>query len=146
MKIINSHYIPLPMPHNVIMSPDTERVAEQIGVLSVVEEAPTPDNGYGIITHEHPVVRTLGQNAVVSEDKENINFMVTLEKAEGNVWYHLENKECFVVRDEEVVTQDGRSSWRNQRPGETGGACLQDGCSPYGGSCQRGRRGHADHA
>ena len=97
MKIINSHYIPLPMPHNVIMSPDTERVAEQIGVLSVVEEAPTPDNGYGIITHEHPVVRTLGQNAVVSEDKENINFMVTLEKAEGNVWYHLENKECFVV-------------------------------------------------
>ena len=92
MKIINSHYIPLPMPHNVIMSPDTERVAEQIGVLSVVEEAPTPDNGYGIITHEHPVVRTLGQNAVVSEDKENINFMATFGitwRIKNVLWYVL---------------------------------------------------------
>ena len=97
MKIINSHYIPLPEPHNVIMGLDEDEIAEQIGVLSVVEEDPDPDGGYGIITHEHPVVRTLGQNAVVSEDKENINFMVTVETAEGKVWYHLENKDCLVV-------------------------------------------------
>ena len=36
MKIINSHYIPLPEPHQVIMGPGAEEIAEQIGVLSVV--------------------------------------------------------------------------------------------------------------
>ena len=37
MNIINSHYIPLPEPHMVIMGPDEDQIAEQIGVLTVVE-------------------------------------------------------------------------------------------------------------
>ncbi len=97
MKIINSHYIPLPEPHQVIMGPGAEEIAEQIGVLSVVEEAPTSAGGYGIKTHEHPVVRSLGQNALVSDTPENISLLVTVEKGDGDVWYHLENKDCLVV-------------------------------------------------
>lgn len=97
MNIINSHYIPLPEPHMVIMGPDEDQIAEQIGVLTVVEEAPAADGSYGIKTHEHPVVRTLGQNVVVDEKKDAYKFMFTVEIAEGNVWYQLENKDCMVV-------------------------------------------------
>lgn len=97
MNIINSHYIPLPEPHMVIMGPDEDQIAEQIGVLSVVEEAPAADGSYGIKTHEHPVVRTLGQSVVVDEKQDRYNFMFTVEKAEGDVWYHLENSDCLMV-------------------------------------------------
>ena len=39
MKIINSHYIPLPEPHWLIVDPKAS-IYEQIGTLTVVEEAP----------------------------------------------------------------------------------------------------------
>lgn len=97
MKIINSHYIPLAEPHNVIMGPGEEDIAEQIGVLSVVEENTTADGGYGIRTHEHPVVRRLGPVVLGKEDKHNYTVMATVEKAEGDVWWQLENNDCYMV-------------------------------------------------
>lgn len=97
MKIINSHYIPFTQPHMVIMGPIENEMSVQIGVLSVVEEAPTANGGYGIITHEHPVVRSLGQCASVSEDKKQFHFMVSQEMGDGKVWYHAETKDCLTV-------------------------------------------------
>ena len=55
MKIINSHYIPLPEPHWLIIDPKAS-IYVQIGTLTVVEEAPKAKGKYGIVTHSHPVV------------------------------------------------------------------------------------------
>ena len=63
MKIINSHYIPMPEPRWLIITPIGE-IYDQIGTLSVVEEAPGKKGKYGIKTHNHPVV--------VSADKDTM--------------------------------------------------------------------------
>ena len=55
MKIINSHYIPLPEPYWLIVTPQGT-IYEQIGTLSVVEDASTKKGEYAIKTHNHPVV------------------------------------------------------------------------------------------
>ena len=55
MKIINSHYIPLPEPRWLIMDPRGD-IYEQVGTLTVVEDASTKKEGYAIKTHSHPVV------------------------------------------------------------------------------------------
>ena len=47
MKIINSHYIPLPEPRWLIVTPKGE-IYEQIGTLSVVEESSTKKGKHGI--------------------------------------------------------------------------------------------------
>jgi hypothetical protein len=97
MKIINTHYIPLAEPHNIIMAPGEDAIAEQIGVLSVIEEAPTEDGGYGIKTHEHPVTRQLPQTIIEKDDKHNYTVMATVAKAEGDIWWHVENTDCLMV-------------------------------------------------
>lgn len=97
MKIINSHYIPFGQPHNIIMGPGEDEIAEQIGILSVIEEAPTANGGYGIMTHEHPVVRSLGPMFIATTEGGRINFMTSIDKGDGDVWSHLENKDCVFV-------------------------------------------------
>ena len=47
MKIINSHYIPLPEPRWLIMTPQGD-IYEQVGTLTVVEDASTKKEGYAI--------------------------------------------------------------------------------------------------
>ena len=55
MKIINSHYIPLPEPRWLIVDA-MGSIHEQIGTLTVVEGE--RKDGYGIVTHSYPVVAT----------------------------------------------------------------------------------------
>ena len=55
MKIINSHYIPLPEPRWLIMTPQGD-IYEQVGTLTVVEDVSTKKEGYAIKTYSHPVV------------------------------------------------------------------------------------------
>ena len=49
MKIINSHYIPLPEPRWLIMTPQGD-IYEQVGTLTVVEDASTKKGEYAIKT------------------------------------------------------------------------------------------------
>lgn len=97
MKIINSHYIPLAEPHNIIMGPGEDDIAEQIGVISVVEENPTADGGYGIMTHEHPVVRSLRPVLITKETKESIEVFSSVAMADGDVWYYADRKDCMTI-------------------------------------------------
>ena len=97
MKIINSHYIPLAEPHHIIMAPD-EKIAEQIGFMSVIEEMPTADGGYGIKGHQHPVVRSLGPSIQQKKNnKKDLLIKACIDKAEGDVWWNVENNDCLMV-------------------------------------------------
>ncbi|MBO7590103.1 MAG: hypothetical protein J6T05_00735 [Prevotella sp.] len=97
MNIINTHYIPLPAPHNIIMGPGEDEIAEQIGTLTVIEEAPTKDGGYGIKSHEHPVVRALTNVSYIEEKDDSYGYYTTVEHGEGEVWTNLLNKDCMVL-------------------------------------------------
>ena len=55
MKIINSHYIPLPDPHWLIVEPNG-LIYEQIGTLTVVTEGYKTKDGSFVDTHGYPVV------------------------------------------------------------------------------------------
>ena len=92
MKIINSHYIPLPDPHWLIVDPKAS-IYEQIGTLTVVEEAPKSKGKYGIVTHSHPVV--VFADCERAEDKgENIEYMGSLTMADGMVLDDVEIEDC----------------------------------------------------
>lgn len=97
MRIINSHYIPLPAPYRLIMSSKSDEIAVQIGVLSVVEEQPSSDGGYGIVTHEHPVVKSVGHTAYISEEDESLETFYSLSKADGSVWSDEEVGDCIML-------------------------------------------------
>ena len=91
MKIINSHYIPLPEPYWLIVTPKGT-IYEQIGTLSVVEDASTNEGGYGIKTHNHPVV----VHSVIDNSEAKGGFKTiysTLTPANGKVLdkWHLED-------------------------------------------------------
>jgi hypothetical protein len=55
MKIINSHYIPLPEPRWLIVDP-VGTIYDQIGTLTVVEDSSKEKGKFGITTHSYPVV------------------------------------------------------------------------------------------
>lgn len=97
MRIINSHYIPLPAPYRLIMSSKSDEIAIQIGVLSVVEEAPSIGGGYGIVTHEHPVVKSVGHTAYIAEEGASLQTFYSLSKADGNVWSDEEIGDCIML-------------------------------------------------
>ena len=83
MKIINSHYIPMPEPRWLIITP-SGKIYDQIGTLSVVEEAPDKKGKYGIITHNHPVVVSADKDSIEEkEDRYDVRTMLTL--ANGRV-------------------------------------------------------------
>ena len=77
MKIINSHYIPLPEPRWLIMDPRGD-IYVQVGTLTVVEDASTKKEGYAIKTHSHPVVRNFGTPS-------------------GTVWNKAELRDCDIL-------------------------------------------------
>ena len=83
MKIINSHYIPLPEPRWLIVDPKGA-IYEQLGTLTVVEEAPKEKGKYGIVTHSHPVV-AFADIGYTEDDGDRINIMTSLTIADGQV-------------------------------------------------------------
>ena len=89
MKIINSHYIPLPEPRWLIME-NHGYVYEQLGTLSVVEES--EEAPYGIKTHGHPVIKD-AMAAYYSAD----NNIATLSPADGLVLDDIELNNCFLL-------------------------------------------------
>ena len=79
------------------MGPGKDEIAEQIGTLTVIEEAPTKNGGYGIKSHEHPVVRALTDVSFIEEKEDSYGYFTTVEHGEGEVWTNLSNKECMVL-------------------------------------------------
>ena len=55
MKIINSHYIPLPEPRWLIVDPKGS-IYEQLGTMTIVADATKEKGEAGITTYAHPVV------------------------------------------------------------------------------------------
>ena len=92
MKIINSHYIPLPEPRWLIMDPRGD-IYEQVGTLTVVEDASTKKEGYAIKTHSHPVV-TFADLMNLEKDDKNIYYTGALTIAEGEVLDDVLLKDC----------------------------------------------------
>ncbi len=92
MKIINSHYIPLPEPRWLIVDA-MGSIHEQIGTLTVVEGE--RKDGYGIVTHSYPVVA----NAITDEYDENKedgkSQAAALAPADGYALDDTEVCECF---------------------------------------------------
>ena len=55
MKIINSHYIPLPEPRWLIVD-SKGTIYEQLGTMTIVADASKEKGEGGIKTYAHPVV------------------------------------------------------------------------------------------
>ena len=92
MKIINSHYIPLPAPYWLIVTPEGS-IYEQIGTMSVVEDASTNEDEYGIKTHNHPVVvHSSIENSEVKGGFKTIYTMLT--HANGKVLDKWRLEDC----------------------------------------------------
>ena len=95
MKIINTHYIPLPEPRWLIVTPQGQ-IYEQIGTLTVVEDASTKKGEYGIKTHSHPVVANTTID--MPEDKgDTLQVYTLLTPANGNVLDDLLLEDCTPV-------------------------------------------------
>lgn len=92
MKIINSHYIPLPEPHWLIV--DTlGSIHEQIGTVTVIEGE--RKDGVGIVTHSYPVVVNAIAD-VYDESREDGRAQgAALAPADGYVLDDVETDECF---------------------------------------------------
>ena len=92
MKIINSHYIPLPEPRWLIVDP-VGAIYEQIGTLTVVEDSSKEKGNFGITTHSYPVVRHMGiDNAEEADDA--LLYHASLALADGRVLDDVEAKDC----------------------------------------------------
>lgn len=91
MKIINSHYIPMPEPRWLIME-NHGYVYEQLGTLNVVEES--EEAPFGIKTHGLPVVKdAMGENY-----SDYIgNNIATLAPADGMVLDDIDLNNCFLL-------------------------------------------------
>ena len=92
MKIINSHYIPLPEPRWLIMTPQGD-IYEQMGTLTVVEDVSTKKEEYAIKTYSHPVVG-FAERMNTEEDGDKVNFMSTITPADGDVLDDVLLKDC----------------------------------------------------
>ena len=96
MKIINSHYIPLPEPHWLIADPCGE-IYEHLGTLTVIEQNPDKKKGeYGIITHHHPVV-AFPEIGYTEDAGENINIVAPLSIPNGQVLDDIDLKDCSQI-------------------------------------------------
>ena len=92
MKIINSHYIPLPEPHWLIV--DTMgNIHEQIGTLTVVEGE--RKDGYGIVTHSYPVVANAIADVYDDSKEDGKSEGAALAPADGYTLDDTEVCECF---------------------------------------------------
>ena len=93
MKIINSHYIPLPEPRWLIADPKGS-IYEQLGTLTIVEDSSKEKGKSVITTHSHPVV-AYADIDVVEDDGKNFKYMSTLTRANGKVLDDVLNDDCF---------------------------------------------------
>ena len=99
MNIINSHYIPLKEPYDMLLAPDG-RIYTQIGTLAVIEEAKKKKEGYGIVAHHHPVVISALQGVASTtigepndeDDEVEVDYLVS--PSNGEVLYQYESKSC----------------------------------------------------
>ena len=91
MKIINSHYIPLPEPRWLIVDP-IGTIYEQIGSLTVVEDS-SKKGKFGITTHSYTVV---SQSSIDSAEEAEDEFLIqtSLAIADGRVLDDVEVKDC----------------------------------------------------
>ena len=94
MKIINSHYIPMPEPRWLIVETNGY-VYEQLGTLAVVEEASGKKGEYGIITHNHPVVANAIADEYDDSREDGLAQHSALAPADGRVLYDIELEDCF---------------------------------------------------
>ena len=96
MKIINSHYIPLPEPRWLIADP-YGKIYEHLGTLTVIEQDPDIKKGeYGIITHQHPVV-AFAETGYVEDAGDKINYVASLTIPNGHVLDDIDLKECTQI-------------------------------------------------
>ena len=92
MKIINSHYIPLPEPRWLIMTPQGD-IYEQVGTLTVVEDVSTKKEGYAIKTYSHPVV-IFADKMNTEEEGDRVCFMSAITIADGQVLDDVLLQDC----------------------------------------------------
>lgn len=92
MKIINSHYIPLPEPHWLIVE-NNGLIYEQLGTMTIIEE--DKEGYFGYTTHSHPVIA----NAIADEyDESRGDGRATncaLAPADGRVLADIELEDCI---------------------------------------------------
>ncbi len=94
MKVIDSHYIPLPEPHNLIATPDC-KVYKQIGSLAVVVESEKAKYGYE--TRVHPVVVIAMEEGEVEGANGRTKKAFSIAPAEGDVLYNYVLDDCFLL-------------------------------------------------
>lgn len=104
MNIINSHYIPMPEPRWLIITPSGE-IYDQIGTLSVVEEKPSKKGKYGIKTHNHPVVVSADKDSMV-ETEDSYDIRTTLTLGNGRVLDDVLVNDCVRLCPTEHRTID----------------------------------------
>lgn len=92
MKIINSHYIPLPEPRWLIVDA-MGSIHEQIGTLTVVEGE--RKDGYGIVTHSYPVVANAIADVYDDSKEDGKSGGAALAPADGYTLDDTEVCECF---------------------------------------------------
>lgn len=95
MKIINSHYIPLPEPHMLFVSMKNAHIYKHIGTLVVIEEKPGKNGEYGIITHEHPVTSTAWLDLADEEDKDSSLLYYASTSVGGKVLHEIETQQTL---------------------------------------------------
>lgn len=93
MKIINSHYVPLPEPRWLIVDANGN-IYEQLGTLTIVEDVSNKEEGYRIKTHSHPVVSYTMIDTPEIKGKEFMYYS-TLTPANGQVLDDMELTDCF---------------------------------------------------
>ncbi len=94
MKVIHSHYIPLPEPHNLIATPDC-KVYKQIGSMAVVMES--EEAKYGYETRVHPVVIIAMRDEEFVDTDGHKKVAYSIAPAEGDVLYDYVLDDCFLL-------------------------------------------------
>ena len=90
MKIINSHYIPLPEPRWLIVDPNGH-IYEQLGTIAVVEEK----GKSGIATHGYPVVANAIADVYDDSKEDGMATFCSLAPADGRTLDDVELEDCF---------------------------------------------------
>lgn len=94
MKIINSHYIPLPEPRWLIVDP-SGLIYEQLGTLTVVGEVSKKGDRCFIKTHSFPVVANSIADVYDESKEDGMAVNCSLAPADGRVLDDTELEDCF---------------------------------------------------
>lgn len=94
MKIINSHYIPLPEPRWLIVD-SYGFIYEQLGALTVVEEVTKQGGRCVMETHSFPVVANSIADVYDESNEDGMATNCSLAPADGRVLGDVELEDCF---------------------------------------------------